>query len=271
MELKTNGASKGLQNENLTFDAFIAKEMEPYYKMSKSYSIANHTTNEDYEKLEKTYFEYAKDSYWAHKRYAEDLVLSYDGDDIEMQQTYLVINNKTGEILNESHHILTRDYIQEKRKEESKVNYQKSKIKKKHNPKSGIKGTSYKTSHRHTRVFSKVDTGLSLKNQGIFSLLIKELSPYENIVSKQGNDKSFTPLSTKEIQDTLGLTKDDLKKFKAEAKKLGVITDVKLEGRQVGIRVNPAYAMNGQQFSNDLYEAFKDSEAFISFVDVKND
>ena len=265
------GVSTGSHQLPLTFEDFIAKEMEPYYRMSKAYSITNHTTNEDYEKLEKIHEGYAKGSHWMHKQYAEQLVLSYDSDDIEMQQTYLIVNNKTGEVINESHHVLTRDYITEKRKEESKVNYRKSKIKKKHNPKSGIRGTSYKTSHRHTRVFSKVNTGLSLKNQGIFSLLIQDLSPYENIISKQGNDKSFTSLSTKEIQDTLGLSKDDLKKFKAEAKKLGVITDVKLEGRQVGIRVNPAYAMNGHQFSNDLYESFKESEEFMLFIKDEND
>lgn len=270
MEQQTNttlGALKGSLTDTmpLSFEDFIAKKMEPYYKYSQIKMPTGNMTNDDYDKLEARHKKYMQTSYRAHKDYLESIVLSYDDKEVEMHQTYVLVNKTTGEILNESHHVLDYDYIDKKKKELSSINYYKGKLRK-NSPKRGVKGNNYKSSHRHTKVFSKVNTGLTLKNQGIFSLLIKDLSIFENIVAKQGNDKSFTPISTKDIQDSFGLTKDDLKKFKVEAKELGIIADVKLKGRQVGIRINPAYAMNGHQFSYDLYDAFKNSDEFTQFI-----
>ncbi|MGE4383964.1 MAG: hypothetical protein AB7D41_12260 [Arcobacter sp.] len=66
-------------------------------------------------------------------------------------------------------------------------------------------------------------------------------------------------MTTKEIQEKFNISVDDMKRFKAEAKKLKVIADVKLEGKAVGIRINPMYAMNGQDLSEELFETFKDT------------
>lgn len=221
--------------------------------------------NEDYEITLEKLQAFRNNNYELCESYFEEIIYSYKNEvDLEVHKTIILVDKNTGEIVSSDFHITDIDYIEKKRKEFNSLKYYKNKLTK---PKvqSKIKIENFKSNHRYTKVFSKVRPSFaSHKNLGIFYDLTRELSPYENIVSKQNNDGTFTPMTTKEIQEKFNISVDDMKRFKAEAKKLKVIADVKLEGKAVGIRVNPIYAMNGQALSEDLVEAFKDNQEFIN-------
>ncbi len=223
-----------------------------------------HITDEDRNILERKCHAYTKNNYEVFSEYLEDIIISYENEaELEIHNTTLLINKHTGEILSEDFHIIDKDYIKLKRKELNSLKYYKKKFtKSKTNSK--VKVENYKSNHRYTKLFSKVKPLFkNHKYLGIFYDISRELSPYENIVSQQNNDGRFTPLTTKQIQERFNISPDDMKRFKAEAKRLKVISDVKLKGRTLGIRVNPVYALNGQDISESLYKAFKDSKEFI--------
>jgi len=249
----------------MSFNDFLTSKMD---KLGSSHiPIPTGTaTNEDLEIMGKRYESYLKNNGKVYGNYVEDLVLSYEDRELEVHKTMVLVDKKTGEVLNEGSFVLDKEHFKKKKSELSSYKYYRDKISKSR-PKSGIKGNGYKSKHRYTKVFSKTRPQFkSHKNLGIFYDITRELSPYENVVSSQKNDGTFEPMSTTAIQEQFNISVDDMKKFKAEAKKLKVIADVKLQGRQVGIRVNPAYAMNGQSFSHDLYDAFEDSPSFVENV-----
>lgn len=222
-------------------------------------------TSEDYEKALKKLEAFSSNNYEVYESYYEDLIDSYkDEIHLEIHKTTVLVNKETGEVISDNFQIIDKDYIEQKRKEFNSLNYHKRKLTKS-KQQSKVKIENFKANHRYTKVFSKVRPSFSNhKHLGIFYDLTRELSTYENIVSKQNNDGTFTPMTTKEIQEKFNISVDDMKRFKAEAKKLKVIADVRLEGKAVGIRINPMYAMNGQDLSEELFEAFKDSEEFIN-------
>lgn len=224
------------------------------------------TTDEDIIKMHNRFDIYVKGNYSIFENYYEHLINSYEDIELEVHRTEVLVNCSTGEVMSENFHKIDKSYIEQKKKELSSFKYYRDKVSKSR-PRSGIKLSRYKSNHRYTKVFTKARPEFkSHKNKGIFSDIVSDLSPFENIVSSQKNDGSFTPLTTKEIQEKFNISSDDMKQFKAEARSLKVISDVKLQGRALGIRVNPAYAINGQSFSNDVYEAFKDSTEFIENV-----
>lgn len=224
-----------------------------------------HSTNEDYEIALKKLEAFSSNNYEVYESYYEDLIDSYkDVLDLEIHKTIVLVNKETGEVISDNFYIIDKDYIEQKRKDFNSLNYYKKKLTKS-KQQSKVKIENFKANHRYTKVFSKVRPSFNNhKHLGIFYDLTRELSPYENIVSKQNNDGTFTPMTTKEIQEKFNISVDDMKRFKVEAKKLKVIADVKLEGKAVGIRINPMYAMNGQDLSEELFETFKDNEEFIN-------
>ncbi|QNM87319.1 hypothetical protein [Aliarcobacter cryaerophilus] len=241
-----------------TFKTIEQYSEDKYIKQIRK--LQGHTTNEDYEKVCKKLEAFRSNNYEVFGDYYEDLIYSYkEVVDLEIHQTMVLVDKNTGEIVSSDFHIIDIDYIEKKRKEFNSLKYYKNKLTKS-KQQSKIKIENFKSNHRYTKVFSKVRPLFSNhKNIGIFYDLARELSPYENIVSKQNNDGTFTPMTTKEIQEKFNISVDDMKRFKVEAKKLKVIADVKLEGKAVGIRINPIYALNGQDLSEDLVEAFKDT------------
>lgn len=219
-------------------------------------------TDEDLAKMYNRFEAMVNKNYKVYEDYLESLIDSYGDIEVEVHRTNVLINKATGEVLSEDFHVVDKDYVEQKKKELSSFRYYRNKVSKSR-PKSGIKVSGYKSNHRYTKVFSKVRPEFkSHKNLGVFYDITRELSPFENVVSAQKNNGSFTPLTTKEIQEKFNISSYDMKQFKAEAKKLKLISDVKLGGKSVGIRVNPAYAINGQSFSNDVFEAFKESPEF---------
>ncbi|WP_320035283.1 hypothetical protein [Halarcobacter sp.] len=249
------------------FKPFDEYAKETYLSMLHSKQLKTpqaHITDEDRNILENKCQAFTKNNYEVSGEYLEDIIISHKNEaELEIHNTMLLVDKNTGEVLSEDFHIIDKEHIKLKRKELNSLNYYKKKFTKA-KATSKVKVENYKSSHRYTKLFSKVRP--SFKNHkylGIFYDLTRELSPYENIVSKQNNDGTFTPLTTKEIQERFNISPDDMKRFKAEAKRLKVISDVKLKGRTLGIRVNPFYALNGQDISEDLYEAFKDSKEFI--------
>jgi len=254
--------------DNDTFVSFNDFLLSKMYKIRINHlpSPTGTTTDEDFKLMCKRHESYLKDNANVYGDYVEDLVLSYEDRELEVHNTMVLIDKNTGEVLNEGSFVLGKEYFKKKKSEQNSYKYYRDKINK-NRPKGGIKGSKYKSQHRYTKVFSKVRPQFSShKHKGIFSDISSDLSPFENIVSSQKNDGTFEPMSTKAIQEKFNISNDDIKKFKQEAKKLKVIADVKLQGRQVGIRVNPAYAMNGHSFSHDLYDAFEDSPEFVENV-----
>lgn len=246
------------------FDEYVK---ETYLSMLHNKQLKTpqaHVTDEDRNILESKCQAYIKNNYEVFGEYLEDIIISHENEaELEIHNTMLLVDKNTGEVLSEDFHIINKEYISLKRKELNSLNYYKKKFTKAKTT-SKVKVENYKSSHRYTKLFSKVRPSFkNHKHLGIFYDLTRELSPYENIVSKQNNDGTFTSLSTKEIQERFNISADDVKRFKAEAKRLNVIRDVKLKGKTLGIRVNPVYALNGQDISKDLYEAFKDSKEFI--------
>lgn len=221
-------------------------------------------TDEDLIKMNERFESMINDNSKLYIDYLEDLVLT--NEELEVHQSLTLADKATGEIITDGSFILDKDYVKKKKKEFESFRYYRNKVSR-NRPKSGIKVDSYKPKHRFTKVFTTARPEFkSHKNLGIFYDISRELSPFENVVSSQKNNGTFIPMTTKEIQEKFNISSYDMKVFKVEAKKLHLISDVKLGGKSIGIRVNPAYAINGQSFSNDVFEAFRDSPKFTESV-----